>query len=143
MATSTIVLITGANTGLGFQIVRALYASNVAYTILLGGRSLEKATTASNLIAEEFPSSKIKIEAVSIDISSDESIQHLFDDVNSRYGRLDVLINNAGRSQVNTYICRADTPKALSLKESTLQVKWLCGSCGTNRGTSTLLELRS
>jgi len=97
MASNSIILITGANTGLGFETVKALCQSSIAYTILLGGRSLEKANTAAQQAQTEFPKSPIVIKTVQIDIEDDDSISQLFEHVSSQYGRLDVLINNAGK----------------------------------------------
>jgi NAD(P)-dependent dehydrogenase (short-subunit alcohol dehydrogenase family) len=96
MASNSIVLITGANTGIGFEIVKALLQSPKAYTILLGGRSLEKANTAAQQAQTEFASSSSAIKPVQIDIESDSSITNLFDQISAQYGRVDVLINNAG-----------------------------------------------
>lgn len=98
MASNSIVLITGANAGLGFEIVKALLQSPKPYTILLGGRSLEKAKAATQQAQTEFPSSNSVIKPVQIDIESDSSITNLFDQISAEYGRVDVLINNAGKS---------------------------------------------
>lgn len=92
----SIVLVTGANTGLGFEIVKTLYSSGRAYEILVGGRSLVKAEEAANAIMKEVPSTRSKIWPMQIDIEDDESIQRMFDDVQSKFGRLDTLVNNAG-----------------------------------------------
>lgn len=102
MTDKTIVLITGANTGLGYQIVRALYSSDKAYEILLGGRSIEKAQQATQDVEAEFSSSKSHIETVQIDIEDDQSIQNLREHIKSKFGRLDVLVNNAGLSPLNS-----------------------------------------
>ncbi|KAF4976419.1 hypothetical protein FZEAL_6899 [Fusarium zealandicum] len=91
-----IVLITGANTGLGYQIVRALSGSDKPYEILLGGRSIDKAQSAAKSAAEEFPNSQSSIRPVQIDIQDDKSIDALFNDVKEKYGKVDVLLNNAG-----------------------------------------------
>lgn len=96
MAQQEIVLITGANTGIGFQIVRALYSSDQAYDIILGGRSLAKVQEAISSAAAEFPSSLSKLLPLQVDIEHDDSIQKAFEEVQSKWGRLDALVNNAG-----------------------------------------------
>lgn len=95
----TTILITGANTGIGFQIVRALSSSSQPYHILVGARSAAKADDAIKAIQDEFPSSSSKYSPVTIDIESDESIQNAVAQVSAAHGRLDVLINNAGMPQ--------------------------------------------
>lgn len=92
-----IVLITGANTGLGFATVQALCGSNRTYTILLGGRSLDKAEEAAKE-AQRTVKNGTTVEAIQIDIEDDESISKLEKAITEKYGRIDVLINNAGKS---------------------------------------------
>lgn len=92
-----IVFITGANTGLGFEIVNALFRSFKTYTILLGGRNIENAETAACQIREEYPDSRSIAVPIQIDIEDDESIEKACDYIRSHYARVDVLINNAGK----------------------------------------------
>jgi NAD(P)-dependent dehydrogenase (short-subunit alcohol dehydrogenase family) len=94
-STNPIVLITGANTGLGLAIVKALYQSTTAYTILLCGRSIQKAQDAANQIQAGDPSGS-DVVPMQVDLESDESIEKLARDVGEKYGRVDILINNAG-----------------------------------------------
>lgn len=95
----TTILITGANTGIGFQIVRALSSSSQPYHVLVGARSPAKANDAIKAVQGEFPSSTSKYSPVTIDIESDKSIQNAVAQVSAAHGRLDVLINNAGMLQ--------------------------------------------
>lgn len=96
MATKSIVFITGANTGIGFETVKALYASPKAYTILMGSRSLDKAKTAISTIQSEITDSKSEVIPVQIDIEDDTSIANAYKEVESKWGRVDSLVNNAG-----------------------------------------------
>ncbi len=97
MSSNPVVLVTGANTGLGLEIVKSLLQSPKVYTILLGGRSLDKATAAAEEAKKQFPDSPSVITPVQIDIEEDGSISRLLENVTTQYGRVDVLINNAGK----------------------------------------------
>jgi NAD(P)-dependent dehydrogenase (short-subunit alcohol dehydrogenase family) len=96
MADPYIVLITGGNTGIGYETVKALYASSSAHTILMGSRFLDKASDAIKTLHEEITGAKSTIEAVQLDIEDDESIEKAFKYVKNKYGRIDALVNNAG-----------------------------------------------
>lgn len=98
MSETNIVLITGGNTGIGYETVKALYASSEAYTILMGSRSLDKAKTAISTLQNENPSSSSNIIPIQLDIEDDQSIQDAFDETNEKFNKIDTLINNAGGS---------------------------------------------
>lgn len=91
-----IVFITGANTGIGFEIVKALAASDQSYIVLMGGRSLEKARNAAATVQDLLESSS-QFVPIQVDIEHDDSIKQAFHEVQSKFGRIDVLINNAGQ----------------------------------------------
>jgi NAD(P)-dependent dehydrogenase (short-subunit alcohol dehydrogenase family) len=98
MAGKHIVLITGANTGLGFEVVKALYNSNEPYEIILGSRSIDKANGAIKVLKQDTSPGKSNLSSVQVDVSSDDSIRKAFEQVKSQHGRVDTLINNAGAS---------------------------------------------
>ncbi|KAK8093500.1 hypothetical protein PG997_000185 [Apiospora hydei] len=98
MSDRHIVLITGANTGIGYEAAKALLESGRSYCILLGCRSLEKAQYAIERLGQEVPSTRSVLDAVQVDIASDESIEGAFEHVSASHGRLDALVNNAGAS---------------------------------------------
>ena len=87
----TIVLITGANQGIGYEVAKGLLAHE-NYHILLGSRD---ATRGAKAAEELDPTGKI-VEPITIDVTDDASIQHAVEQVESKHGRLDVLVNNAG-----------------------------------------------
>ena len=96
MASGPIILITGGNTGLGYETVKALASLSTPYTILLGARNISKGEAAVSSLKSELPSTPSTFHAVPIDVESDDSITSLAADVASRFGHIDVLINNAG-----------------------------------------------
>ncbi|KAF2877407.1 hypothetical protein BDV95DRAFT_481799 [Massariosphaeria phaeospora] len=98
MADKPIILITGGNAGIGYETVKALYASPMASTILMGSRSLEKAKSAISTLQSEIPNAKSEIVPLQIDIEDDASIDSAYKEVESKWGRVDSLINNAGGS---------------------------------------------
>lgn len=96
MASRKIALVTGANKGIGYEIVKALLASPKPYHVLLGSRSLERGHQAAAQLRSELPSTANTVEPLQLDLLSDASIDAAFSAVQSAHGRLDVLINNAG-----------------------------------------------
>ncbi|KAI1343697.1 putative short chain dehydrogenase [Xylariaceae sp. FL0016] len=92
-----IVLITGGNTGIGYEAIKALLRSDRTYTVLMGSRSPEKADAAVAELRKEVPGSPSStVEAVQMDVTSDEQIARAAEGIRARHGRLDVLVNNAG-----------------------------------------------
>lgn len=95
--TKTIVLITGGSTGLGYYAVQQL-AANGSYHVLMGSRSVEKAESAIECLAADtsYTVSAADIDAVQIDVTSDDSIAAAAGSVARKYGYIDILMVNAG-----------------------------------------------
>ncbi len=89
--TTTIVLVTGANKGVGRAVAIQL-ARNHGYTVIIGSRQ----AAAGEELASELQSQGYQATSVQLDLSSDASIASAVSTIEQRYGRLDVLINNAG-----------------------------------------------
>ncbi|KAJ7493574.1 hypothetical protein FB451DRAFT_1077331 [Mycena latifolia] len=92
MPISKIVLITGANKGIGFEIAKQLASQHKGYHILIGSRDVQRGATAAAALQGE----GLSVEAVTIDVTDDRSIAAAAEIVKSKFGRLDVLVNNAG-----------------------------------------------
>ncbi len=106
MPTSTkrIVFITGANSGIGWETIKALIQSERAYHILLGTRSMEKGETALAALEKAAIEPSSTVELIQLDVSSDDSISNAFEKVQAAHGRIDVLVNNAGRLMSVTFV---------------------------------------
>lgn len=110
MADQKIVLITGGNTGIGYETVKAfLQSEQQPYCVLMGSRSLDKAHAAIAQLQTEVPQATAnhhRVEAVQIDVASDESIQKAVETVKASHSHLDALINNAGKLKLLWEDCK-------------------------------------
>lgn len=86
MTHTRIALVTGANQGVGLQLTKELVANGV--TVLLGSRNLDRGTAA----AAEVGPGAIPIQ---IDVTDINSIAAAAARIQSEFGRLDLLVNNA------------------------------------------------
>jgi protochlorophyllide reductase len=86
-------LITGANSGLGLETARALLAKGA--TVILACRSLERAELARQQL---LPGARdgAAIDLLELDLAHLASVRAAASQLQDRYGRLDLLINNAG-----------------------------------------------
>lgn len=85
------ILITGANTGIGFATAEQLVKQG--QHVILACRNLQKAQDAQNKLRAL---DKGQVDLVSLDLNSLELTKKAADEIADRYGNLDVLINNAG-----------------------------------------------
>ena len=90
MADKKIALITGANKGIGKEIARQLGARGM--TVLIGARDAGRGEEA----AAELTAGGAEAHAVRLDVTDAASIESAVSHIESQYGRLDVLVNNAG-----------------------------------------------
>jgi len=88
--TQKIALVTGAGSGVGR--VTAVALLNDGWTVVLAGRRADPLQT---LQAEATARGQTAL-AVPTDVTGPESVEALFNTIESRFGRLDLLFNNAG-----------------------------------------------
>ncbi|MEU8898756.1 SDR family oxidoreductase [Nocardia sp. NPDC048505] len=89
VSTSKIVLVTGAGSGLGRAVTVALTAAG--HHVVATGRTT--ATLAETVTAAPGPGTVTPIAA---DVTDPDAVSALFEQISARWGRLDVLVNNAG-----------------------------------------------
>ncbi|KAH8703338.1 putative short chain dehydrogenase/reductase [Talaromyces proteolyticus] len=92
---SRIVLITGANSGVGFATAKVLTASSSSYHVIIGARNPAKGAEALKTLQVD-PNTKGSLSTIYIDSTDESSITAAAEEVKKRFGRLDALINNAG-----------------------------------------------
>jgi len=87
-----VAIVTGGNSGIGLGMARGL--AEAGATVVIAARNAEKSAAAvaelQSLGAEAF--------ALSCDVVDQQAINTMMQQVQERYGRIDILINNAGTS---------------------------------------------
>ncbi|MDP9014969.1 MAG: SDR family oxidoreductase [Pseudomonadota bacterium] len=91
MDMTKIALITGANKGIGFETARQLAKSGGVH-VLLAARDRAKGVEAALTLQGE----GLDVEALTLDVTAAASIAAAAKEVEQKFGRLDILINNAG-----------------------------------------------
>lgn len=84
-----IILVTGSNKGIGFEIVRQL--CTLGHEVVLTARDRKKGWDAVARLKLE----NLSVHFIELDITKEQSIQQAFNSIKSSFGKLDVLINNA------------------------------------------------
>jgi NAD(P)-dependent dehydrogenase (short-subunit alcohol dehydrogenase family) len=85
-------VVTGANTGLGFETARMLAARDAS--VVLAVRNMDKGKQAAARIAETVPGAHVTVQR--LDLTSLESIRDAAAELRATHPRIDLLINNAG-----------------------------------------------
>lgn len=88
-------VVTGASGGLGVQMAKALAAQGASIAVL--ARRQEKIDAVAAEIAKDYG---VRTLAVKCDITSTEDVERAVKDVMDAFGRIDILINNAGTGAV-------------------------------------------
>ena len=87
MADNRVALVSGGNRGIGQEICRQL--AEKGYTVVLGSRDEEQGREAAEKLDGD-------VHARQLDVTDQESVDHLVESIEEEFGRLDVLVNNAG-----------------------------------------------
>ncbi|ORY26956.1 hypothetical protein BCR39DRAFT_469823 [Naematelia encephala] len=96
---TTIVLITGAAAGLGFATVQALLESPAksgkSWTVIITSRSAEKSNEAVQVLLKDAKLNGCEVVPTELDLDNDDSVERLVKQVKEKFGRVDVVVNNA------------------------------------------------
>ena len=105
-----IALVTGANKGIGFEVARELGYQGI--TVLLGARNAELGKAAETKLKAE----GVDAHFVDLDVTRPETIKAAQEAIQKQFGRIDILINNAG------VVAKGDGPPSVADPEAVRQV---------------------
>lgn len=92
-----IVLITGGNRGMGLAMARALIGEGCG--VVITGRDQVTLTKAAKELGK-------RVIPFACDVRDPQAVKKVFVAVNDRFGRLDILINNAGVAHANLHVAK-------------------------------------
>lgn len=88
MTQNKVAVVSGANRGIGLEVVRQL--AEKGYSVVLGARDATKGQQAAQELGNP------NVTALALDVADDHSVEQFVKQVEAKFGRLDVLVNNAG-----------------------------------------------
>ncbi|GAA2214144.1 SDR family oxidoreductase [Nonomuraea monospora] len=119
-STTRIALVTGGNRGLGQEIARQL--ATLGMRVIIGARTLAAGEEAT----QEDMFAGLMVSAKVLDVTRPEQIQIVVKQIVSDYGRIDVLINNAGISDGWQRPSTVDLDAASMVLNVNLLGAWMC-----------------
>ena len=113
-------IVTGGGSGIGRSAAIMMAASGAK--VILAGRTLSKVEG----VQKEIESAGGIAEAVLLDVGDDEGVQKTVKDILDRYGRIDVLVNNAGHSSQHRMLLTTTPDEVRGVMESNLNGSIFC-----------------
>jgi NAD(P)-dependent dehydrogenase (short-subunit alcohol dehydrogenase family) len=107
-----IALISGANKGIGYEIARGLGAKKI--TVLVGARDEARGQAAAAKLKAEGADTRF----VKLDVTDRETVRHAAEWIEKEFGRLDILINNAGIAEWGFTPSNVDLAKVREVYET-------------------------
>lgn len=93
-----IVIVTGASRGIGREIAKELAEKGCKVIA-----NYNKSEEAANSLKEELEEENIEIDIFKADVSKREEVKQMVEFATKKYGKIDVLVNNAGISETKLF----------------------------------------
>ncbi len=106
--TGKIIVVTGANSGLGFECSKTLAAKGA--TVVMTARNMQKGEQARSDILSEQPDASVDL--MKLDVGDLSSVRDFATAFKAKYDRLDILLNNAGVMAIP----RQETPDGFEMQ---------------------------
>lgn len=94
--TNRIIVITGANKGIGYSIAKLLFTGKTPYNVILTARNPVLGQKALKEITDKHSHSSSQLDFHQLDVDDNKSIKEFVNWIVSKYGKVDALVNNAG-----------------------------------------------
>ncbi len=99
-----VAVVTGGSSGIGLAAARLFLQAGVSVAIC--GRSAARLADAERALRDAFPDAKLL--AARCDVLDAADVAHFADAVRTAFGRVDMLVNNAGQGRVSTFADTSD-----------------------------------
>ena len=115
-------LVTGGSRGLGMAIAKAMVSNGA--DVMVCGRKQENLDRA----LEEFRKEGLEITGIAANIGQSDQVKALFEAVEARFGRLDILVNNVGMNILTPSVVGVDESLWDKIMDSNLKGTYLVSS---------------
>jgi NAD(P)-dependent dehydrogenase (short-subunit alcohol dehydrogenase family) len=116
----SVVLVTGANSGMGLVTANAF--AEAGALVVMAGRNEQKV----NAAVEKINANDRKAVGMRCDVTNEEDVKSMVDQIVSKYGRLDAAFNNAGVISTHQLMDQLDNQEWDRIMTTNLQAVWYC-----------------
>lgn len=118
--TNNVAIVTGGSKGLGEAMAAGLASAGAS--VLLVSRNADEAVAAADRIAAEYD---VKAIGMSADVTSEDNVQRMVQRASTEFGRVDILINNAGIN-IRGPIEELTLDQFRQVQQVNVDALWLC-----------------
>ena len=124
MQTDKIALVTGAGSGIGRASSLAL--ARAGYQVVLLGRRADALERTCTTAREESADVCARLHPMPADVTNEGAVRKVFEEIESRFGRLDVLFNNAGTGAPPVHIDELSIEQWRAVVDINLNAVFIC-----------------